>query len=225
MATHLENAKELKKKFDVKNAAEEFALAFKEDNDSVEAAGNAGLCYMMLGELKKASEFFKNALKINSSDELVALYISMIDVALGKEYVDPKMKNNDISVAEQFMTTAEMLFSIDMKEESFRLFEAILKDVNDDEWINLASNQYRIVAMLARFNFFDEATSIAQSLVDENPKAWQGYASLAQIELEKDNIVDAKAMFKQAILLGGDKEPLVVAAIADARLLKLEDKK
>ncbi len=224
MSSHLEEAKKLKNEFKIREALTAFEKAYEEDNNNIEAVANTALCHMMIGNLEKAKSFFEKSAELNPEDLLVKLYISIINVALGQEYEITPINNVDVNVSEQFMSSAEMFYMIRLRDESFKLFEVIVSEIKDDNWLNLASNQYRIVAMLARFGFFMEAKDIADKLVAENDKSWHGYASLAQIELEQGNITEAKSWFKKAIQNGGDKDSLVVAAIADTRLLEITDK-
>ncbi len=224
MDTFLEEAKQLKNEFKIREALIAFEKAYDEDSSCLEAIANIGLCHMMIGNLDKSKAAFDKAIALNSEDDLIRLYINLLNIAIGTDFDADFMQKSDLDVAEQLMSSAEMFYMIRLKQEAFRLFEYVVSELKDVEWFNFASNQYRIVTMLARFEFFAEAKDIADNLVQENEKTWHGYAAMAQIELEQGNLVEAKSLFKKAIQNGGDQDPLVVSAIADTRLLEIPKK-
>lgn len=220
MNSYLEQAKELKNKFKTLEAIDLFKKAYDEDNNSIEAIANIGLCYMILGEITKAKEAFNKAKELDKTDELVQLYTAIIDVALGESTEELQLTSDNILASEQFMASSELLYEIGLKQEAFRLFEAVLAKIKDEHWLSLASNQVRIVSMLSRNGFFMEAQDIANSLLSANRESWQSYTALAMINLEQGNAKEAKDLFKKALQNGGEKEKIVISSISDPRLLE-----
>ncbi|MBR1945912.1 MAG: tetratricopeptide repeat protein [Alphaproteobacteria bacterium] len=212
----LNQARLLKRHFKLDETVDVLKECLELDPSCLIAAAQAGLCLLMLGKPTEAKPFLKKTFEESQQkDLLVGSYLAACLTALGKENqaneILSDIQNDEFSIAETYMLTAEMMCEKKQYEAAVRLIDGLSVHFSQDLFFSRPINHYRMIRVLAHAGLTDIAKQLAEALSENAPESWETLASNASVAIAEEKYEEAYSLTVKALKKGGSSYPLLAA--------------